>query len=118
MSCSTSASGRSSAGPIRPFPTSTRSRRCAAIARIPDRLADRHFVSQSFWLDRICRARLDYVGHLESLAVDWPAVGRRIGREVALPQLNSSAAIAFSPPIPDVIKERYAADFERFSYSR
>jgi hypothetical protein len=50
--------------------------------------------------------------------VDWPAVGRRIGREVALPQLNSSAAIAFSPPIPDVIKERYAADFERFSYSR
>jgi hypothetical protein len=91
---------------------------CAAIARIPDRLADRHFVSQSFWLDSICRARLDYVGHLESLAVDWPAVGRRIGREVALPQLNSSAAIAFSPPIPDVIKERYAADFERFSYSR
>jgi hypothetical protein len=91
---------------------------CAAIARIPDRLADRHFVSQSFWLDRICRARLDYVGHLESLAVDWPAIGRRIGREVALPQLNSSAAIAFSPPIPDVIKERYAADFERFSYSR
>ena len=72
----------------------------AAIARIPDRLADRHFISQGFWLDRICRARLDYVGHLESLAADWPVIGSRIGREVALPRLNSSAAIAFSPPIP------------------
>ena len=90
---------------------------CAAIARIPDRLSDRHFVSQGFWLDSICRARLDFVGHLEGLSADWPEICRRIGREVELPQLNSSAAIAFSPPIPDGIKLRYAADFERFNYA-
>ena len=90
---------------------------CAAIARIPDRLSDRHFVSQGFWLDSICRARLDFVGHLEGLSADWPEICRRIGREVELPQLNSSAAIAFSPPISDGIKLRYAADFERFNYA-
>jgi len=90
---------------------------CAAITGIPDRLADRHFVSQGFWLDRICRTRLDFVGHLESLSADWPELCRRVGRELELPRLNSSAATAFSPPIPDGIKARYAADFKRFAYA-
>jgi len=90
---------------------------CAAIADIPDRLADRHFVSQVYWLDHICRARLDHVGHLEALEREWPEICRRIGRQVELPRLNSSAAIAFSPSAPPSLRARYAADFERFSYA-
>jgi hypothetical protein len=89
---------------------------CHAIARIPDRLADRHFVSQAFWFDRICRARLDYIGHLETLDADWSAICARIGRPIGLPRLNSSAALEFSPSVPEGLKLRYVQDFDRFSY--
>ncbi len=90
---------------------------CAAIARIPDRLSDRHFVSQGFWLDRVCGARLDHVGRLESLAAEWPGICRRIGRKAELPRLNSSADIPFAPKVPAFLNQRYAADFDRFSYA-
>jgi hypothetical protein len=90
---------------------------CAAIAAIPDRLSDRHFVSQGFWLNRICRVPLDYVGRLEALSSQWPVIAQRIGREIPLPRLNSSASIAFSPPIPHGIAVRYSSDFARFGYA-
>jgi hypothetical protein len=90
---------------------------CAKIATIPDRLADRHFIAQGFWFDEICRACLDHVGHLEDLDRAWAEISRRLGREIALPRINSTGAIAFAPEIPSGLRLRYAADLRRFSYA-
>lgn len=89
---------------------------CAKVARIPDRIADRHFISQSFWFEKICRVPLDYVGRFENLEEDWAGIGRRLGRFVELPRVNVSATLPFDPSLPRVLKERYAADFVCYGY--
>jgi hypothetical protein len=89
---------------------------CAKIAKIPDRIADRHFISQSFWFEKICRVPLDHVGRYETLAEDWAAICHRIGRFVELPVVNASASVPFEAAIPGSLQQRYAVDFERFGY--
>jgi chondroitin 4-sulfotransferase 11 len=89
---------------------------CAKVAKIPDRLAERHFISQGFWFDRICQVPLDYVGRFETIEQDWATICRRIGRRVDLPRINVSTLVPFNPPVPDLVRDRYAGDLERFGY--
>jgi hypothetical protein len=50
------------------------------------------------------------------LAQDWAAICHRIGWFVELPVVNASASVPFEAAIPGSLRQRYAADFEKFGY--
>jgi hypothetical protein len=89
---------------------------CAKVGQIGDRIADRHFVSQSYWFDRICGVPLEHVGHMENLAEEWAAIARRIGRPAVLQRIKATGGDPASSQMPDVVRARYEADFRRFAY--
>jgi hypothetical protein len=89
---------------------------CRKVANIPDRIADRHFVSQTFWFDNICGVRPQHIARLEDIDREWPAICRRIGQQADLPRLNSTRNIARPLTAPGSLRERYASDLRQFGY--
>ncbi len=91
-----------------------------AVARIPDRVSDRHFASQSRAVEAVQRAENSFVGQLETLRSDWAEIQAKTG----LPDLaiaNRSEAeggrAAASPVARSIIARRYARDFKVLGYA-
>ena len=99
-----------------------------------DAFADRHYQSQNLII-RVGKRRLpDFVGRFESLPEGLARVAERIGLPIArLPMLNTAAGWTTTPEAlrrartemkaqlskrnKDLLKARYAEDFELFGYS-
>ena len=56
-----------------------------------DAFADRHFLSQHAQLGLADGGRPDFIGRLENIGEDWPAVAARLGMPSGLPMLNTMA---------------------------
>lgn len=92
-----------------------------------DRNANRHFLSQHFFLlDKNRQPAINYVGKVERIDEDLPELQRRLGLTVEpLPHLNSSrnAERANWNDLLDgrskrILNERYERDFELLGYDR
>jgi hypothetical protein len=100
-------------------PTMTFEQVARIVARIPDRLADRHFKSQSYLLT-VEVPRVDYVGRLENIA----DVARDLRDKIDLSGLSRLLATEPKPfsayydrKLFDVVCKRYRQDIERFGYA-
>jgi hypothetical protein len=92
-----------------------------AVAEIPDREAEPHFLSQHRFITAPSGALVvDFVGRFETLRADFEVVRSRIRGPTRLPHLLKSSHGAFREyydrALIDVVGERYAEDVERFGY--
>ena len=85
------------------------------ICEIPDREADRHFRSQSWFLMSDNELLTDYVGKLENINEDWAYLSQRF-KLPAMPHRNSTpnTAIEISQRNKQLIQQRYESDFQHF----
>lgn len=94
------------------------------VARIPDRVADRHFKSQSCDLYEGERRVVSFVGHMESLAADWRTIAERHDLPTTLERAHTTGAKGphadwrdyYDRDTVDVVTRRYQADLDHFGY--
>jgi len=94
-----------------------------AVAHVPNRLRDRHVMSQAPIFAAVQAATHGFVGHYEKLAQDWAALASRTGLP-PLPALNRSqstqgpqaAGPILSAPAQALLVRTYAADFTLLGY--
>ena len=95
------------------------------IARIPDRLADRHFKSQTHSLYARGRRQVDFIGRFENLGSDWKIIADRFGFDVTLPVANRSGLTSpgadyrnyYTPELVEMVYQRYKRDVELLGYA-
>ena len=88
------------------------------VCEIPDKYADRHFVSQYYWIFERSALEMDFVGKLE-LEDDVARLVEMTGFS-ALPRMNSTRSYElndyYQPAVIDKIIKRFKKDFAEFSY--
>ena len=90
------------------------------IAKIPDRVCDRHFMSQSYLIDCLAPHKPQDIFKLEEIGESYPSLVKRFGFS-NLEFANSSAKYDYrdyykSKEILDIVLNRYREDVERFGY--
>ena len=91
------------------------------VCRIPDRLADQHFVSQSFLIDRMGKnPKPDFVGHYENLSAEYEPIRAKYGF-MPLPHHNKTPKASSWMDYYDLstarkVYHRYRTDIERYGY--
>lgn len=92
----------------------------AAVAEIPDRIADIHFRSQHTFFYHRGKLMVDFVGRYERIQQDWSSLGERFGLP-GLPHHNRSAHVdyreIYTPELARLAAHRYAKDIELFGYT-
>ncbi len=96
----------------------------ARVARIPDRVADRHFKSQSSHLYRRGARVVGFVGHMERLDADWRALAARHDLPPTLERAHSTKAKGphadwrdyYDRATVELVAVRYAEDLARLGY--
>lgn len=93
------------------------------VARIPDRLADRHFKSQASFLLYEGRILPDFVGRVENLAHDWAQIATQYNFSPQISHKNKSPYTTdyrayYTPELADIVYKRYVQDFKLFGYSQ
>jgi hypothetical protein len=91
-----------------------------AASRIPDRLRDRHIMSQAPIHRAVTQASRSFVGRHENLAADWEMLARESGLP-PLPRLNSSsvkddAALTMPDAALTALCAAYAQDYALLGY--
>lgn len=94
------------------------------IVRIPDFLADKHFVSQYSILYQHQKLLVDYVGKIENIEQDWLMVAERFGFEHSIIRENISTPreskrdyrLYYTQELADMVYQRYQNDFELLGY--
>lgn len=91
-----------------------------AVARMPDRLSDRHFASQAKLYQAVTQAPRHFVARIENLAGDWAKLQDMTGLP-SLPRSNAGKAadgadIAIGNEARAAIARRYAEDFTLLEY--
>ena len=92
------------------------------VAAIPDVAADRHFKSQAYSLYESDHCLVDWIGRIETIHDDWHTVAERCDLPRTLAhrkkqQVSLSLGEAYDARLVEQVRQRYAADFERFGYS-
>lgn len=91
------------------------------VCRIPDRISDHHFASQSFMIDRMGQnPKPDFVGHYERLQEEYEPIRERFGF-MPLPHHNKTPKALkwmdyYDIPTAQRVYRRYREDIERFGY--
>jgi hypothetical protein len=90
------------------------------VASIPDRAADRHFVSQSFMICRMANHPPDFIGRLESVTEDYRELAERFGLP-ELPHFNKSSHYDYreyyrSRTLVEKVYRKYRADVDDLGY--
>lgn len=91
------------------------------VCRIPDRLADNHFVSQSFIIGQSGpKLKPNFVGHFEHLEEEYEPIRQRYGF-IPLPHYNPTPKAVswmdyYDLPTARKVYRRYRQDIERFGY--
>jgi len=95
----------------------------AAVASIPDSVADEHFRSQhTFLVTKKGELAVDFVGRYETLADDFQIVRQKTGLpDIELPRLQAARKVAkyvsyYTPSTRDLVAERFQRDIESFGY--
>lgn len=91
-----------------------------AVSRVPDRLRDRHIMSQATIFRAVMAGRHSFIGRHENLDADWAELSRRTGLP-HLPKLNASGgrndALAGLPASTLArLHKAYAADYALLGY--
>lgn len=93
------------------------------VCHIPDRLADHHFASQAFTIDRMGQGiQPDYVGKFEHLVMDYEPIRERFDF-LPLPHHNKTPKANdwmdyFDLKTAQRVYRRYREDIERFGYQQ
>jgi chondroitin 4-sulfotransferase 11 len=91
------------------------------VSWIPDRIADNHFASQSFIIDRMGKNPTpNFIGHFERLEEEYEPIRKKYGF-MPLPHHNPTEKAAFWMDYYDLstarrVYRRYRKDIERFGY--
>ncbi|ERP91158.1 hypothetical protein Q670_12880 [Alcanivorax sp. P2S70] len=90
------------------------------IAKIPDRVCDRHFMSQSYLVDHLAPHKPQDIFKLEEINESYPSLVERFGFS-SLEFANRSASYDYrdyykNKDILDLVFNRYREDVERFGY--
>jgi chondroitin 4-sulfotransferase 11 len=91
------------------------------VCRIPDRLADHHFINQGFLIDRMGQnPKPDFVGHFERLEEEYEPIRQKYGF-LPLPHHNKTPKARswmdyYDLPTAKMVYRRYKKDIERFGY--
>ncbi len=91
------------------------------VSRIPDRIADSHFASQSFMIDRMGQNPVpNFIGHFERLAEEYEPI-RKKHDFMPLPHHNPTEKAVYWMDYYDLptarrVYRRYKKDVERFGY--
>ena len=90
------------------------------IAKIPDRVCDRHFMSQSYLIDHLASQRPSEIFKLEEIDQSFPALVERFGFS-SLSFANKSEKYDYREyykrqEVLDMVYSRYKTDVERFGY--
>lgn len=94
------------------------------IVKIPEFLADKHFVSQYSILYQNGELLVDYIGKIESLEQDWLIVAEKFGFEHSIVRENISTPkkskrdyrLYYTQELADMVYQRYQNDFELLGY--
>lgn len=94
------------------------------VARIPDRIADRHFKSQTADIYQDGRTIVAFVGRMERLATDWAMIAQRYDLPVTLERAHTTRAKGphddwrdyYDKQLVDVVAQRYHADLRLLRY--
>jgi hypothetical protein len=94
------------------------------VARIPDRVADRHFKSQSADLTWRGQRVVEFVGHMERLAADWQELAARHDLPPALERAHTTRAKGphedwrayYDRATVHLVAERYRTDLAELGY--
>lgn len=90
-----------------------------AVGKIPDRIADVHFVSQHYFIYRKGQPVVDHVGRMESIGTEYEEIRSRFGLK-PLANYNQTDSDrwmeAYSPAAAEAVFRRYAKDIEAFGY--
>lgn len=83
--------------------------------RIPDRIADVHFRSQSYTL-RGLDDKTDFIGRIESMAEDWARLRSIVPGlpELGVANPSREASVQLSPKTLSDLRARYSDDYRRF----
>lgn len=88
------------------------------VCEIPDKYADRHFVSQHYWIFDRNRLEVDFIGKLES-EDDIASLGEVSGFSV-LPRMNSTKpydlGTYYRPAMIEKMEKRFEKDLSAFLY--
>lgn len=90
------------------------------ICAIPDRLANRHFISQYCQLIERPPFQLDYFGKIENFDADLKVISDKFGLQPSsrynASNIRKSTTELFSRDLLDKVYDRYQTDFEYFNY--
>ncbi len=93
----------------------------AAVAEIPDRRAEKHFRSQSWFLFDGDEPIVDFIGRIEEFERDWAEVCARSKFEPIETAYNVSpkdVSVEWTDALRELVAKRYAEDFERLGYEK
>jgi len=89
------------------------------VVKIPDLLADGHFMSQTAFLYRFNKRIPDYIGKLESIENDWDILAEKFDLPVLIVK-NKTKSVELSEyytdEIFDLVRQRYINDINNFKY--
>lgn len=91
------------------------------VSWIPDRIADSHFASQSFMIDRMGQnPKPNFIGHFERLEEEYEPIRQKYGF-MPLPHHNPTKKATYwmdyyDLPTAKRVYKRYKKDIERFGY--
>lgn len=95
------------------------------ICALPDKKAEKHFRSQSYFLKQGGQLVTDFVGHLERIEQDWPALQEAMGTRLLLSHIrhtNRHSDLDYRSYYSDagirmLVAKRYAEDISSFGYA-
>lgn len=95
------------------------------ICALPDKRTEKHFRSQSYFLKQDGQLVTDFVGHLERIEQDWPALQEITGTPLRLSHIRHSSRnidldyrnYYSDTGIRKLVAQRYAEDISSFGYT-
>jgi len=91
------------------------------ICMLPDNRTEKHFRSQSYFLKQDGLLIPDFIGCLERIEQDWPALQEAMGARMLLRHTNRTRGLDYrsyysDASIRDLVTNRYAEDISTFGY--
>jgi hypothetical protein len=91
------------------------------ICMLPDNRTEKHFRSQSYFLKHEGQLIPDFVGRLEQIEQDWPALQEAMGIQLQLQHINKTDNLDYRSYYPDTdirdcVGNRYVDDINIFGY--
>ena len=90
------------------------------VARIPDRLSDRHFMEQHHLIASMAGRKPDFIGRLEDINTSWPQIQQRFSLK-DIPHYNRTSKYDYrdyytSRRLVELVRQRYKRDIDNYGY--